>query len=159
MDRRNQMAGRAISWIASPNRPSTKSKTLILHFAVDVKRLVEEGKDFCWPRPERCPRCGGLRLKVRRAQRLSRLLAALAIGYILLLALGSSPLGKQLRRELEVLRSKARHGTRRTLSVLSIALMAVTDYSLLNQTNLMSVLKDCLIRLRQDQVFLPSLAG
>ena len=101
----------------------------------------------------------GLRLKVRRAQRLSRLLAALAIGYILLLALGSSPLGKQLRRELEVLRSKARHGTRRTLSVLSIALMAVTDYFLLNRTNLMSVLKDCLVRLRQGQVFPPSLSG
>ena len=59
---RNRMAGRAISWIANPNRPSTKSKTLILHFAVDVKRLVEEGKDFCWPRPDRCPRCQGRRL-------------------------------------------------------------------------------------------------
>lgn len=101
----------------------------------------------------------GLRLKVRRAQRLSRLLTALAIGYILLLALGSSRLGKQLRRELEILRKRTRHGTRRTLSVLSIALMAVTDSFLLNRTNLMSVLANCLIRLRQGQVFLPSLSG
>jgi hypothetical protein len=58
----NRMAGRVLTWLRDPDRPSTKSKTLILHFAVDVKRLVEEGKDFCWPRPERCPRCEGRRL-------------------------------------------------------------------------------------------------
>ncbi len=57
----NRMAGRA-SKQTSPNRPSTKSTTLILPFKVDVKRLVEEGKDFCWPRPEQCPRCKGGRL-------------------------------------------------------------------------------------------------
>jgi len=101
----------------------------------------------------------GLRLKVRRTQRLSRLLAALAIGYILLLALGSSQLGNQLRKHLEILRRKKRHGTRRTLSVLSIALIAVTDSFLLNRTNLMSVLADCLMRMREGQVFLPSLSG
>lgn len=101
----------------------------------------------------------GLRLKVRRTQRLSRLLAALAIGYILLLALGSSRLGNQLRKQLEILRRKARHGTRRTLSVLSIALIAMTDSFLLNQTNLMSVLAECLMRMREGQVFLPSLSG
>lgn len=59
---RNRMAGRAISWIVSPSRPSPKDDSLILHFSVDVKRLVEEGKDFCWPRPEKCPRCEGRRL-------------------------------------------------------------------------------------------------
>jgi hypothetical protein len=58
----NRMAGRVNHWTKSPDRPSPKSDTLILHFAVDVKRLVEEGKDFCWPRPERCPRCEGCRL-------------------------------------------------------------------------------------------------
>ncbi len=58
---RNRMAGRA-SKQTSPNRPSTKSTTLILPFKIDVKRLVEEGKDFCWPRPEQCPRCKGGRL-------------------------------------------------------------------------------------------------
>ena len=100
-----------------------------------------------------------LRLKVRRTQRLGHLLAALAIGYILLLALGGSRLGKQLRRELEILRKRARHGTRRTLSVLSIALMTVTDYFLLNRTNLMSVLADCLMRMRQGQIFMSPLSG
>jgi len=59
---RNRMAGRVSHWTKSPNRPSPKSNTLILHLAVDVKRLVEEGKNFCWPRPERCPRCEGQRL-------------------------------------------------------------------------------------------------
>ena len=59
---RVRMAGRVNHWTKSPNRPSPKSNTLILHFAVDVKRLVEEGKDFCWPKPERCPRCEGGRL-------------------------------------------------------------------------------------------------
>jgi len=58
----NRMAGRVQKLLRDPDRPSTKSKTLILHFALDVKRLVEEGKDFCWPRPERCPRCEGRRL-------------------------------------------------------------------------------------------------
>jgi len=37
----------------------------------------------------------GLHLKVRRTKRLGRLLAALVIGYILLLALGSSPAAEQ----------------------------------------------------------------
>jgi len=96
----------------------------------------------------------GLHLKVRRTERLSRLLAALAIGYILLLALGDSPLGKQLREELEILRHRARHGTRRTLSVLSIALLAVTDSLLLSQSNLACILASCVISLRQGQAFL-----
>lgn len=60
--RRVRMAGRAKCWLASPNRPSPKDYSLILHFAADVKRLVEEGKDFPWPRPERCPSCQSRRL-------------------------------------------------------------------------------------------------
>jgi len=56
------MAGRDLIWLRDPNRPSTKGILLILPFAVDVKRLVEEGKDFPWPRPVRCPRCEGRRL-------------------------------------------------------------------------------------------------
>jgi len=46
---RNRIAGRAMNWILSPNRPSTKGNSLILHFTVDVKRLVEEGKEYPWP--------------------------------------------------------------------------------------------------------------
>ena len=59
---RNRMAERAKKLLISPNRPSTKGILLILPFEVNVKRLVEEGKDFPWPRPEQCPRCEGQRL-------------------------------------------------------------------------------------------------
>jgi hypothetical protein len=55
--KRNRMAGRVQIWIRIPNRPSTKGSSLILHFAVGVKRLVEEGKDFSWPRPKQYPAC------------------------------------------------------------------------------------------------------
>lgn len=96
----------------------------------------------------------GLHLKVRRTKRLCRLLAALIIGYILLLALGISQLGQQLRQEVEVLRRRARHGTRRTLSVLSIALMVLTDSSLLSRHNLACILVSCVLSLRQGQAFL-----
>ena len=59
---RNRMAGRVQKWLRDPNQPSTKSNSLILHFAIDVKRLVEEGKEYRWPRPEQCPRCKSRRL-------------------------------------------------------------------------------------------------
>jgi hypothetical protein len=101
----------------------------------------------------------GLRLKVRKAERLRRLLAGLVICYVLLLALGWSRLGKQLRGRLEILRKRARHGTRRTLSVLSIALMALTDSFLLSRANVISVLADCLLRMRQGRVFVPTSSG
>jgi hypothetical protein len=51
-----------MSWIMSPDRPSPKGNLLILHFAVDVKRLAECGKEYPWPRPHRCPCCQGRRL-------------------------------------------------------------------------------------------------
>jgi hypothetical protein len=35
---------------------------LILHFEIDVKRLSEAGKKYPWPRLERCPECGGIRI-------------------------------------------------------------------------------------------------
>jgi hypothetical protein len=59
----NRMAGR-VSLPEAPNRPSPKNDTLILHFDLDVKSLVEEGKDFSWPRPKVCPNedCRSLRL-------------------------------------------------------------------------------------------------
>lgn len=101
----------------------------------------------------------GLRLKVRRPERLERLLAGLAIAYILLMVLGVSELGQQLRREIEVLRRKSRHGTRRTLSVLSIALMAVTDTFLLSRANLICVLSGCVLKLREGDVFVPRLSA
>lgn len=100
-----------------------------------------------------------LHLKVRRTKRLCRLLAALIIGYILLLALGTSRLGQQLRQEVESLRLRARHGTQRTLSVLSIALMVVTKTFLLSRSNMVCVLVSCVLSLRQGQAFLSLLPG
>jgi len=100
----------------------------------------------------------GLRLEVRKAERMDHLLAGMVITYILLLALGISDLGQQLRKELEVQRKKPRHGTRRTLSVLSIALMAVTDSFLLTLSNLMKILVQCLVKLGETRVFEPRLS-
>jgi len=46
---------------AAPGHPP-KGGLLVLYFRVDVKRLVEAGRDFPWPRPARCPSCRGSRL-------------------------------------------------------------------------------------------------
>lgn len=101
----------------------------------------------------------GISLKVRKAKRLNRLLAGIVLLYILLLVLGVSELGEELRKKLEIVRHRARHGTKRTLSVLSLALMAITDTFLLNRLNLIKVLVDCLRKLRQNQVFVSPLLG
>jgi len=82
----------------------------------------------------------GLKLEVRKAEKIGRLLVCLAIVYILLLVIGDSDLGKQLRKQIEVLRKRRRHGTRRTLSVLTIALFMATDSFLLTLSNLMKLL-------------------
>jgi len=101
----------------------------------------------------------GISLKVRKAKRLNRLLAGIVLIYILLLVLGVSELGEELRKKLEIVRHRARHGTKRTLSVLSLALMAITDTFLLNRLNLIKVLVDCLKKLKQNQVFISPLLG
>ena len=90
----------------------------------------------------------GICLKVRKSERLNRLLAVMVIVYILLLILGVSNIGEKLRKEVEVVRSKCRHGTKRTLSVLSIALMAISDTFLFNRANLIKVLIFCLRKLQ-----------
>jgi hypothetical protein len=68
----------------------------------------------------------GLKLKVRVAQRTGRLLLAFTIAYCLALVLGSSKISARARVELEQPRRKARHGTRRTLSVLSMAMQMLS---------------------------------
>ncbi|MFC1833475.1 hypothetical protein ACFL2Q_01905 [Thermodesulfobacteriota bacterium] len=35
---------------------------MILNVLVCFKEIVVQGRDFPWPRPDRCPRCGGCRL-------------------------------------------------------------------------------------------------
>lgn len=62
----------------------------------------------------------GLPLKVRQADRLARLLLAFAIAYALVLLLGASQLGKTLREQIEICRVRPRHGTTRTLSILTL---------------------------------------
>lgn len=64
----------------------------------------------------------GLKLKVQVAERTGRLLLAFSIAYCLALVLGVSTEARQARRDLEILRRQPRHGTRRTLSVLSVAM-------------------------------------
>ncbi len=64
----------------------------------------------------------GLKLKVRVTERTGRLLLAFAIAYGLALVLGVSPEAQQARQDLEIPRRRPRHGTVRTLSVLSVAM-------------------------------------
>lgn len=68
----------------------------------------------------------GLKLKVRIAERTGRLLLAFCIAYCLALVLGASPEALQARLDLEVQRRRARHGTRRSLSILSLAMLMLS---------------------------------
>jgi|GEM_PF-1808013 len=96
----------------------------------------------------------GLSLRVRKGERLDRLLGAVVLAYILLLVLGMSEIGKSLRKRIEILRSKARHGTRKTLSVLTISLFALSDSFLLTRDNLINILTHCFHQLEGEKVFL-----
>ena len=99
----------------------------------------------------------GLSLKVRKGERLDRLLGAMVLTYILLLTLGASEIGKFLRKRIEIPRSKARHGTRKTLSVLTISLFAISDTFLFARDNLINILTECFNQLEREKVFmLPS---
>ncbi len=71
----------------------------------------------------------GLQLKVDRARRLGRLLLAHVLAYIALLLLGSCEWAQRHRPRFELRRLRARHGTRDTLSVLTLArlLLAAPD--------------------------------
>jgi hypothetical protein len=63
----------------------------------------------------------GLQLRVRVAERTGRLLLAFCLAYALAVILGGRPEAATARRDLEIPRRTPRHGTCRTLSVLSIA--------------------------------------
>jgi len=82
----------------------------------------------------------GLHLHVAKADKIRRLLLCLAMAYILLLALGDCDLARQFRRQVEVVRRKRRHGTRRTLSVLTVALFMASDSFLLSLSNFITLL-------------------
>ncbi|MBI4161917.1 MAG: transposase [Acidobacteria bacterium] len=68
----------------------------------------------------------GLKLRVRIAERTGRLLLAFCIAYCLALVLGVSTEAQHARADLEILRRQPRHGTRRTLSVLSVAMQMLS---------------------------------
>jgi hypothetical protein len=75
----------------------------------------------------------GLKLESNRAVRMGRLLLALALAYICLLLLGSHEWVQTQRLRFETLRRKPRHGTRRTLSVLSHAMLFLAAPDLATQ--------------------------
>jgi hypothetical protein len=69
----------------------------------------------------------GLHLEPGSAQRMARMLLCVAIVYIILIAMGETDTAQRMRKAMEIRRRKPRHGTRRTLSVLSIALLVLSQ--------------------------------
>jgi len=68
----------------------------------------------------------GLNLQIEIAPRMGRLLLAFCLAYILCILLGESPLGEEARSYFETPRRTPRHGTRRTLSALSMAMLLLS---------------------------------
>jgi hypothetical protein len=68
----------------------------------------------------------GLKLKVRIAERTGRVMLAFCIAYCLAICLGASKEAEEARDNLEILRKAPRHGTRRTLSALSLAMQMLS---------------------------------
>jgi len=69
----------------------------------------------------------GLHLEVQKSERLLRLLMAFTLAYLFTLLLGQDRLAQQARAFFEVPRRLPRHGTKRILSVLSMALYMISD--------------------------------
>jgi uncharacterized membrane protein YidH (DUF202 family) len=69
----------------------------------------------------------GLHLEPGSAQRMARMLICVAIVYTILIAMGETDTAQRMRRSMEIRRKRPRHGTRRTLSVLSIALLVLSQ--------------------------------
>jgi hypothetical protein len=69
----------------------------------------------------------GLHLQVEKPPRLLRLLMAFTLAYLLVLLLGQDSLAEKLRPYFEVSRRQPRHGTRKVLSALSMALYLLSN--------------------------------
>lgn len=69
----------------------------------------------------------GLRLQVQKPERLLRLLMGFTLAYLITLLLGQDPWAERLRPYFESQRRCPRHGTRKVLSVLSLALYLLSD--------------------------------
>jgi len=102
--------------------PAGSDKTLPTKHVVDIYRSrmrIEQGfRDWKTHLGVR-----GLKLESNKAARLARLLLSLALAYIVLLLLGSEEWVQTQRLRFETLRRTPRHGTCRTLSVLSHAML------------------------------------
>lgn len=69
----------------------------------------------------------GLRLQGQKPERQLRLLRGFTLAYLLVRLLGQYPLAEKLRPYFEARRRCSRHGTRKVLSALSIALSLLSD--------------------------------
>jgi len=72
---------------------------------------------------------------VNPAPQLTRLLLAFSLSYLLCLALGSTEEAQVVRAFVEIKRTKPRHGTTRTLSVLSIGILRLSLKKFSKQAN------------------------
>ncbi len=68
----------------------------------------------------------GLNLQIDVAARMGRLLLAFCLAYILCVIMGDSQLGHHARQTFEIPRRHPRHGTSRTLSALSVAMLMLS---------------------------------
>jgi len=71
----------------------------------------------------------GLDLQIDIAPRMDRLLLTFCLAYVLCVLLGESTSIQQARRWFEIRRRTAHHGTRRTQSALSIAMLILSDHA------------------------------
>lgn len=69
----------------------------------------------------------GIHLEAGSAQRMARMLICVAVVYIILIAMGESDSAVRMRKEMEICRKRPRHGTRRTLSVLTVTLLVLSQ--------------------------------
>ncbi len=92
----------------------------------------------------------GLKLQVTPDVRLCRLLLSLCVAYSVLLLLGASPYATAMRPHVETPRCKPRHGTRKTLSVLTLGMVL---WSLCDiYPRIIKQLKKILLALRRTSV-------
>lgn len=106
----------------------------------------------------------GLKLKVDIAPRMGRLLLAFCLAYVLCVLLGDSVLGHQARDVFEIPRLTPRHGTTRTLSTLSVAMLILSHPAWMEKAlaTLLKIICRAAVGsplLSPTQIFLPKAMG
>jgi len=84
----------------------------------------------------------GLLFVKDQAVRMERIMFCLSIAYILLLGISATSMARRVRKRMEMRRHTSRHGTRRTLSVLTVALLAIEELLRTNHQQLATVFCD-----------------